>query len=218
MVRTHSQHQCSSIPGFVTSPSSACAIMSFSGADEISAANATTESPTAFADGHRDELDAGAAETAGHEAADGNEAAGAEAAAIPVEPTAASSSGAALPVPIAAVRGTAQSMLDEIQALKAKQKEARDAKKKISKDLRNAERRRQRLKKRAKALSDSDLLAVMTLRQHEKALGRKDNVEVAAEGSELSDSDEESGGTGSGGGSAGAVASPAKAKKKARST
>ena len=123
-----------------------------------------------------------------------------------------------MPVPIAAVRGTAESMLDEIQALKAKQKEAREAKKKISKDLRNAERRRQRLKKRAKALSDADLLAVMTLRQHEKALGRKDNVEVGAEGSELSDSDEESGGTGSGGGSASAVASPAKAKKKARST
>ena len=52
-----------------------------------------------------------------------------------------------MPVPIAAVRGTAESMLDEIQALKAKQKEAREAKKKISKDLRNAERRRQRLKK-----------------------------------------------------------------------
>ena len=67
-------------------------------------------------------------------------------------------------------------------------------------------------------MSDADLLAVMTLRQHEKALGRKDNVEVGAEGSELSDSDEESGGTGSGGGSASAVASPAKAKKKARST
>ena len=147
MVRTHSQHQCSSIPGFATSPSSASAIMSISGADDITAANATTESPTALADGHRDELDAGAAEIAGHEAADGIEVASAEAAAIPVEPTAARSSGAALPVPIAAVRGTAESMLDEIQALKAKQKEAREAKKKISKDLRNAERRRQRLKK-----------------------------------------------------------------------
>ena len=67
-------------------------------------------------------------------------------------------------------------------------------------------------------MSDADLLAVMTLRQHEKALNRKDNVEVCAEGSEISDSDEESGGTGSGGGSGGAVTSPAKPKKKARST
>ena len=42
----------------------------------------------------------------------------------------------------------------------------------MNKDLRNAEKRRQRLKKRAKQLSDADLLAVMALRTHERALGR----------------------------------------------
>ena len=62
----------------------------------------------------------------------------------------------------------AKSIVDEIGALKQKQKEARDLKKQISKDLRNAEKRRQRLKKRARQLTDSDLVAVMTLRAREK--------------------------------------------------
>ena len=70
-----------------------------------------------------------------------------------------------------------KSAVDEIQALKAQQKEARDKKKQISKDLRNAEKRRQRLKKRAKQFSDADILAVMTLRNHEKAVKGKDVVE-----------------------------------------
>ena len=62
----------------------------------------------------------------------------------------------------------AKSIVDEIGALKQKQKEARDLKKQISKDLRNAEKRRQRLKKRARQLTDADLVAVMTLRAREK--------------------------------------------------
>ena len=61
-----------------------------------------------------------------------------------------------------------KSIVDEIGALKQKQKEARDLKKQISKDLRNAEKRRQRLKKRARQLTDADLVAVMTLRAREK--------------------------------------------------
>ena len=63
-----------------------------------------------------------------------------------------------------------KSIVDEINALKVEQKAARDMKKKITKDLRNAEKRRQRLKKRAKQLSDADLVAVMSLRVHEKTL------------------------------------------------
>ena len=58
-------------------------------------------------------------------------------------------------------------------ALKDEQKKAKDAKKAVTKELRNANRRRQRLKKRAKSLSDQDLLAVMSLRNHERALGRR---------------------------------------------
>ena len=64
-----------------------------------------------------------------------------------------------------------RSMLDEISVLKKQQKEAWEAKKMVQKQLRNAERRRKRLKKRASKLSDSDLLAVISLRNHEKVAG-----------------------------------------------
>ena len=47
----------------------------------------------------------------------------------------------------------------------------------VGKQLRNAERRRKRLKQRAKQLSDSDLLAVISLRNHEKALGQRDSAQ-----------------------------------------
>ena len=64
-----------------------------------------------------------------------------------------------------------KSMLEEIAQLKKQQKEAKDAKLAVGKQLRNAERRRKRLKKRASKLSDADLLAVISLRNHEKAVG-----------------------------------------------
>ena len=70
-----------------------------------------------------------------------------------------------------------KSMLDEISQLKRKQKEAREAKMAVGKQLRNAERRRKRLKQRAKQLSDADLLAVISLRNHEKALGQRKDEE-----------------------------------------
>ena len=60
-------------------------------------------------------------------------------------------------------------MFEEILKLKEQQKKIRDEKLRVTKDLHNAERRRSRLKKRAKALSDSDLLAVMSLRLHERS-------------------------------------------------
>ena len=73
----------------------------------------------------------------------------------------------------------------EIQGLKDDQKRAREAKRQITEDFRNAEKKRQRLKKRAKQLSDSDLLAVMTLRSAEQALRRPDaaGIDVASAGS-----------------------------------
>ena len=72
-------------------------------------------------------------------------------------------------------------MLDEISELKRKQKEARDAKLAVGKELRNAQRRQKRLKTRAKQLSDEDLLAVISLRNHEKAkTQRKGNLEEEA--------------------------------------
>ena len=70
--------------------------------------------------------------------------------------------------------------MTEILALKAEQKRAREAKLKITKELRNAEKRRQRLKKRAKQLSDSDLLAVMTLRSAEQGMRKREAGEPTA--------------------------------------
>ena len=73
--------------------------------------------------------------------------------------------------PAAAGADVGKSMLEEIAQLKKQQKDAKDAKLAVGKQLRNAERRRKRLKKRASKLSDADLLAVISLRNHEKAVG-----------------------------------------------
>ena len=80
-------------------------------------------------------------------------------------------------------------MLAEIQALKEEQKRVRDNRKEVTKKLRNAERRRRRLKLRANRLSDSDLLAVISLRNYEKAHGARSTVEE--EDDDESDSEQE---------------------------
>ena len=104
-------------------------------------------------------------------------------------------------------------LLDEISALKEQQKKAREEKQAITKELRNANRRRQRLKRRAKALSDADLMAVISLRNHERALGRHPSAEEEEE-DEDSDSELEDQ---TGNGSAPSDApSPAKPKKQPR--
>ena len=72
--------------------------------------------------------------------------------------------------PAAAGADVGKSMLEEIAQLKKQQKKAKDARVAVGKKLRNAERRRSRLKKRASKLTDGDLLAVISLRSHEKAL------------------------------------------------
>ena len=112
-----------------------------------------------------------------------------------------------------AVADPGKDLLDEIAALKEQQKQAKAAKKAITKDLRNANRRRQRLKKRAKALSDQDLMAVISLRNHEKALGQKASAAEEEEDDEDSESEEENTGTGSAPSDA---PSPARPKKQAR--
>ena len=136
-----------------------------------------------FADGERGERDAAAA-TATPQAASGTSAAlGSEAAqhvkgaaSTAAEPTAGASE------PTAGTRGATdvvdlgKNMLDEIRKLKKEQQEARAAKKAVTKQLRNAERCRQRLKQRAKQLSDADLLAVISLRNHEKSMSQRDSA------------------------------------------
>ena len=59
-------------------------------------------------------------------------------------------------------------LLPEIQRLKTEQATLRMQRQKVAKELKNAERKRSRLKKRAKLLSDDDLVAVMMLRVAEK--------------------------------------------------
>ena len=73
--------------------------------------------------------------------------------------------------PATAGSDAGKSMLEEIAQLKKKWKEAKEARAAVAKQLRNAERRRKRLKRRASKLSDADLLAVISLRNHEKAVG-----------------------------------------------
>ena len=88
-----------------------------------------------------------------------------------------------------AVADPGRTMLAEIQALKEEQKKVRDDRKEVTKKLRNAERRRRRLKTRANRLSDSDLLAVISLRNYERAQGSRGTVEE--EDDDESDSEQE---------------------------
>ena len=116
--------------------------------------------------------------------ADGQAASSAEAAALPPLGGQGGSSTDPIAPHAAPAERKGKDILAEIQALKESQKRAREAKKDISKDLRNAEKKRQRLKKRAKQLSDQDLLAVMTLRSAEQALRHPDAVrDVSSTGS-----------------------------------
>lgn len=134
-----------------------------------------------------------------------------------VEPAAVTAAVAAEPTAgrrRAAVADPGQTLLDEILALKDAQKVAKDAKKQVTKELRNANRRRQRLKKRAKALSDQDLLAVISLRNHEKALGRHASAEEEDEDDDSDSETEVSAPAASASG--GTPQSPARPKKRAR--
>ena len=86
----------------------------------------------------------------------------------------------------------------------------------VASQLRNAERRRKRLKQRASKLSDQDLLAVMSLRTHEKAMGRQVRAD-AAEEEDLDDSDSDVDEMPmEAGSSAASTASPSQGKKRVR--
>jgi hypothetical protein len=52
--------------------------------------------------------------------------------------------------------------------LKGEQEAVRADRKRVTKELKNAQKRKQRLKKRAKQLSDADLVSVLQLRASEK--------------------------------------------------
>ena len=60
-------------------------------------------------------------------------------------------------------------ILGNIKALKEQQKNLRDERLKVGKQLRNEEKRRMRLRKRARQLSDGDLVALLKMRSVGKA-------------------------------------------------
>ena len=75
-------------------------------------------------------------------------------------------------------------LLETISGLKEQQKQAREERKRLAKDLRNAQRRRRRLKAKARQLSNNDLLTVLTMRseqQEKSATVRKPTSEPGQE-------------------------------------
>ena len=68
-------------------------------------------------------------------------------------------------------------ILGNIKALKEQQKNLRDERLKVGKQLRNEEKRRMRLRKRARQLSDGDLVALLKMR----SVGQADSAPVPAE-------------------------------------
>ena len=65
----------------------------------------------------------------------------------------------------------ARTLTDDILKLREEQIAVRNERKRIQKDLKNAQRRKRRLKEKARQLTDQDLLAVLLLRQKEKSDG-----------------------------------------------
>ena len=59
----------------------------------------------------------------------------------------------------------AENLLEYILRLKKEKAAARDTKKLVAKNLKNAERRKARLKRKARQLNDEDLLAVLQMRR-----------------------------------------------------
>ena len=62
---------------------------------------------------------------------------------------------------------SASDHVSAIDALMKKKQKIQDEKRELQKDLRSAQRRRQRLKRKAKELSQEDLVAVLLMREQE---------------------------------------------------
>ena len=81
---------------------------------------------------------------------------------------ASSSSGSVIGVAAAEEAGKGDELTEKILALQKQQKDLLDQKKHLQKDLRNAKRRKTRLTKRTRLLSDSDLIQIMLMRDAKK--------------------------------------------------
>lgn len=78
---------------------------------------------------------------------------------------------AAQPADVLEKAKTQIDILGHIKALKEQQKNLKDERKRVSKVLRNEEKRRMRLRKRARQLSDGDLVALLKMRSDAKETG-----------------------------------------------
>ena len=76
----------------------------------------------------------------------------------------------------------ARQVTSEIDELLGAQKRAREEKKKLANEVKNAKRRKQRLTKRARLLSTEDLLTVVALRESDRAAR-----EIASRANDTSD-------------------------------
>ena len=81
---------------------------------------------------------------------------------------AASSNGAAIAISVAESAGKGDELTEQILRLQNEEKEMRANKKRVQADLRNARRKKTRLTKRAKLLTDSDLFQIMQMREAKK--------------------------------------------------
>lgn len=82
---------------------------------------------------------------------------------------------------------------ESIQKLKDQQKALRDEKVKLTKDLRNAERRKKRLRSRARQLTDEDLVQVLMFRKGQKEEQDAKKAKAAASGANTSSASTTSG-------------------------
>lgn len=86
------------------------------------------------------------------------------AAAAPATPRASDGTRAEAESPVKSA-ASAPTLTSRIDGLKAEQTALLQQKQRLAKDLRNAERKRRRLKQKAKTLSDEDLVQLLALRQ-----------------------------------------------------
>ena len=75
----------------------------------------------------------------------------------------------------------------QIEALRKEQQDMKDQKKRLQKDLRNAERKKRRLTERARRLSDKDLVAVLMMRKNQREGRGGQEVEAEAGALRLAD-------------------------------
>ena len=101
--------------------------------------------------------------------------------------------GAAIPLAAVVTPGTGAkaSLMQQIDLLKDEQKAARDARKSLNKNLKNALRRKRRLQKKARQLSNEDLVAVLTMREENDSRSAASLAEHGDEHEEEADASED---------------------------